>query len=138
MTKKIKMESTTIKIEVNDNGDFILLPLGDEKFILDFYKMLDEVRKKINTDTGNNPDSDSDPENIIAKMQRMTEVSDFLFERTESVFGAGTCKKVFGEGRPGVIMFWEFFNKILPFLEEYQNEHNVGLKKYNAGRTGSV
>lgn len=37
--------------------------------------------------------------------------------------------EVFGECRPGVIMFWEFFNEILPFVENYLKDYDSGFKK---------
>lgn len=134
MGNKISMQSSTKKIEVNDDGEYILLPLGDDKFISSFYKMMDDVQKKIKSEQS----KDTGGDNIIEEMEKVVSVSDFLFERTESVFGAGTCKKVFGECRPGVLMFWEFFNAILPFVEEYQKECASAMKKYSPGRTGSI
>ena len=138
MGKQIRMKSTAEKIEVNDNGDYILLPLGDDKFVRSFYKMLDDVQKKIKTEPAPSLDGDSAPESIMQEMDRVIDVSDFLFERTEKLFGEGTCQKVFGECRPGLLMFWEFFNAILPFMEEYQKDCDSSLKKYSQNRTGSV
>lgn len=87
---KINVKSKVEKIEVNDNGDYILLPLGDAKFVLAFYDMMEEVQKKIK---GIKANSDDAPQDIRDELEKMASVSDFLFEQTEKVFGEGTCRK---------------------------------------------
>lgn len=138
MANSIRINSGTKKIEVNDEGDYILLPLADDKFIKSFYKMLDDVKKKTETAVSELPSEDESDETILGAMDEVIGVGDCLFEQTERLFGDGTCRKVFGEIRPGVTLFMEFFNAIIPFIEEYQQERDSRLNKYGAGRTGSV
>ena len=34
------------RIEVNDEGEYILLPVGDDQFLRNFYALVDEAQKK--------------------------------------------------------------------------------------------
>lgn len=138
MANSIRINKGVQKIEVNDDGDYILLPLGDDTFIQSFYKMLDDVKKKAETAAGESSSKEESPESILGEMEKVVGVGDFLFDKTEHLFGEGTCRKVFGEIRPGVSMFMEFFDAIIPFIEEYQRERDSRLNKYGAGRMGSV
>ena len=100
--------------------------------------MLDEVKKKAETAAGESSSKEESPESILGEMEKVVGVGDFLFDKTEHLFGEGTCRKVFGEIRPGITLFMEFFDAIIPFIEEYQRERDSRLNKYGAGRTGSV
>lgn len=138
MANGIRINSGVKKIEVNDDGDYITLPLGNDTFIRDFYKTLDDVQKRVKDEQSKVKSSSDDSDNILEEMDRVIGVGDYLLEQTERLFGEGTCKKVFGDMRPGVSMFMEFFDAIIPFIEEYQKERDSRLNKYGAGRTGSV
>lgn len=138
MANSIRINSGNLKIEVNDDGEYIILPLGSEKFIQSFYKMMDDLRKKTETAANELKASDESPESILNELDQVVSVSDSLFEQTEQLFGEGTCRKVFGETRPGIIPMIEFFDALLPFIEDYQKERASRLNKYDAARTGSV
>lgn len=130
----IRVNSGAKKIEVNDAGDFITLQLGSDHFIRDFYKIMkyieEETKKK--TDKENHDITEETIENVVT-------ISGTVFNMVEDLFGLGTCKKVFGDiENPGIGLFLEFFDSLLPFIEEYQKERDAKFSKYGAGRTGSI
>lgn len=131
MGNSIRIDSGTKRIEVNDNGDVILLPLGDDGFVRDFYKLVDSFREK--TQALNVDDSD-----IIGSMDRVAGMNAGLKEQVDKFFGDGTCEKVFGPITPGIDYFLEFFYQLLPFFEEHTQKRVSRMNKYSAGRTGSV
>lgn len=131
MENSIRIDSGTKRIEVNDNGDVILLPLGDDGFVRDFYKLVDSFREKAQTVT-------VDENDIVGSMDRVSELNAGLRDQTDKLFGEGSCKKVFGDITPGVDLFLEFFTQLLPFFEEHTRKRVARMNKYSAGRSGSV
>lgn len=118
------------RIEVNDDGECIILPVGDDSFVKKFYELVEDTKKKAD---GMQPDN----ENIMGFMDDVIEFDKELKERVDGLFGADTCRKVFGDILPSVDMFIEFFSLILPFFEDYKKDRMTKLNKYSAGRKGS-
>ena len=131
MGNSIRIDSGTKRIEVNDDGEVILLPLGDDGFTRDFYKMLDGLQKKADA-------MKVDENDIIGSMDRVAAMNAGLKAEVDKLFGAGTCKKVFGDITPSIDLMTDFFFQLLPFFEEYANKRTSRMSKYSAGRTGSV
>lgn len=134
MENKIRITRGIKKIEVNDDGEFILLPVSDDGFVVRFYKLMDqisgqaeELEKQETADITGQLDL---VEKIVA-IERKTK------QDVEDLFGEGTCRKVFGEILPSMDLFVEFFGSILPFFEEYKKERMRKMGKYGADRTGS-
>lgn len=127
----IRINSGTKKIEVNDEGDYILLPLGDDGFTRDFYKLLNGFQKRAEA-------VKLDNEDITGSMDQIAKLNGEMAEKVDVLFGAGTCKKVFGDITPGVDLFMDFFYQLLPFFEENAKKRAEKMNKYNAGRNGSV
>lgn len=134
MENKIRITRGIKKIEVNDDGEFILLPVSDDGFVVRFYKLMDqisgqaeELEKQETADITGQLDL---VEKIVA-IERKTK------QDVEELFGEGTCRKVFGEILPSMDLFVEFFGSILPFFEEYKKERMRKMGKYGADRTGS-
>ena len=56
----------------------------------------------------------------------------------DEVFGAETCKKVFGDITPNPFMIADFFDQIGPIAEKYANGRTKELyEKYNRSRKGN-
>ncbi len=127
----IRVSSGTKKIEVNDEGEYITLPLGDDGFTRDFYRLLDDFQRQAQA-------VKVTEEDITGSMDQVVALNKELSEKVDSLFGAGTCKKVFGVLTPGVDLFLDFFTQLLPFFEASVKKRSEKLNKYNAGRTGSV
>lgn len=131
MGSSIRVDSGTKRIEVNDDGDVILLHLGDDGFIRDFYKLVETFQQRAES-------VKVDESDILGSMDRVTSLSAATKEDVERLFGEGTCKKVFGDITPSIDIFLDFVYQLLPFFEEYSKNRVSKMKKYSAGRTGSV
>lgn len=134
MGNSIRINSGAKKIEVNDAGEFIILPLGDDNFIREFYKTLKEMQDSIQKIQ----DDKIKDDDIIGGMDQIITVNDMLTEKVDKLFGDGACRKIFGDIKPGHTMFVEFFEQIVPFIEDYQREREARLTKYGADRRGSA
>ena len=118
------------RIEVNDEGEYILLPVGDDQFLRNFYALVDEAQKKA-------AEIQTDSNDILGSMDVIVAFDKYMMERVDGLFGAETCHKVFGNILPGVEMYLEFFTLLTPYLEEYKKDRAEAISKYSAGRRGS-
>lgn len=133
MNGKIRISNGVKKIEVNDNGEFILLPVSDDGFVLSFYRLMEDIKK-----SGNELSEEIGGEETVDSVEKIVAVEREIKQKVDALFGDGTCKKVFGDILPSMDLFVEFFGSLVPFLEEYKNERTAKMEKYNAGRTGSA
>lgn len=133
MNGKIRISNGVKKIEVNDDGEFILLPVSDDGFVLSFYRLMEDIKKK-----GGELSEEIGGEETVDSVEKIVAVEREIKQKVDALFGDGTCKKVFGDILPSMDLFVEFFGSLVPFLEEYKNERTAKMEKYNAGRTGSA
>lgn len=133
MNGKIRISNGVKKIEVNDDGEFILLPVSDDGFVLNFYRLMEDIKKR-----GNELSEEIGGEETVDYVEKIVAVEREIKQKVDALFGDGTCKKVFGDILPSMDLFVEFFGSLVPFLEEYKNERTAKMEKYNAGRTGSA
>lgn len=133
MNGKIRISNGVKKIEVNDDGEFILLPVSDDGFVLSFYRLMEDIKKR-----GNELSEEIGGEETVDSVEKIVAVEREIKQKVDALFGDGTCKKVFGDILPSMDLFVEFFGSLVPFLEEYKNERTAKMEKYNAGRTGSA
>ena len=61
-----------------------------------------------------------------------------VMREVDALFGADTCRKVFGEIVPGIELFDDFFSQLLPYFEAYNRERAEKLGRYSAARTANV
>lgn len=133
MNGKIRINSGVKKIEVNDDGEFILLPVSDDGFVLSFYRLMEDIQK-----SGESVSRDIVDVPAVDQVEKIVETEREIKAKVDTLFGDGTCKKVFGDILPSMDLFVEFFGSLVPFLEEYKNERAAKMGKYNAERTGSA
>lgn len=127
---RISISSGAKRIEVNDSGDYIILPVGDDSFIQRFTSMMEEIQ-------GQAQSLKMDEQDILGSMESLVAIDQSIKEKVDNLFGEGTCKKVFGDILPGIDMFFEFFEALLPFIEEHQKSRADKMNKYSASRAGS-
>lgn len=132
MDGKIRVSSGVKKIEVNDQGEYIILPLSDDSFVSRFYKLLDEI-KRTGEELAKSPDTPD-----ITTVDSIVELEKSVRTKTDELFGAETCRKVFGDVLPSMDLFVEFFGQLVPYFEEYKRERLAKMNKYDAQRTGSA
>lgn len=129
--EKIRVNSG-IKIEVNDDGDTITIPVEDMMFMDGFYGMIDKF-----TDAStrlSNLQTDDTREQLSAVIEECKMVT----QEIDTLFGADCCKKVFGDIVPSPYVVMDFFDKIVPIIGKYANERQDRIaQKYNRNRQGS-
>ena len=94
-------------IEVNDSGNTITVNLGDISFTSNLLSLLQDFGEAAERISGKAAElSGTDPE----KPTKLMELADFnvnvcntLKQRVDDVLGPDTCKKVFGDGTPGML-----------------------------------
>lgn len=134
MENKIRVGSGIRRIEVNDNGECIMLPVSDDNFTVQFYRLMDGISRQAK-EIG-----ESEPEDItgqIDAVEKIIAIEKDTKRKVEELFGEGTCHKVFGDVLPSMDLFVEFFGSLVPFFEEYKKERIGKMGKYGANRTGS-
>jgi hypothetical protein len=63
----------------------------------------------------------------------------YLKDQIDSVFGADTCRKVFGDIVPSLDHVALFIEALNPYFDQYAKDRHKAVKgKYNAGRKGNV
>lgn len=119
----IMIDAGTKVIGVNDNGETIRLPLGDQEFTRSFLKLMQEFSEKAQeiSEQIRSVKEDTD------KVTQLVTVADLnlticrqMKERVDAVFADEVCRKVFGDIVPGLDAFSEFFEKLSPFVLEHQ------------------
>lgn len=139
----IRVNTGAKKIEVNDEGECITLNFGDQTFPTRFFAMRDEIEAKFPEFNAKFQEIDKagldEMEYAKAVAQMNLEIHEFFASKIDGLFGAETCRKVFGDIVPGLELYADFLDKISPFFQAYGQEKARKLTaKYNAGRKGNV
>ena len=123
MSNYIRVNREAQKIEVNDSGDFIMLELKNTTFMSNLIGLMRELEANSKNLLSQVPQTECNSvEEVSAVMDQAAEVCGRLAERTDEVFGAGTCRKVFGEHPPGIYEFYDFFGQIGALIRKYGEE----------------
>lgn len=128
----IRVNSGNLKVEVNDNGDFIVLR-KDINFInkvSDFVNGLDGVKaeydKKIEAISEDEENYDDKVLDCVFGLHKD------LHDGIDFLFGKDTCKKVFGDGVEDVIPTLDgvvdFFEQISPYIAKLAESMTLSNK----------
>lgn len=139
----IRVDTGVKRIEVNDDGDYIALNLNDHDFPNRFFAMLDKVQNIADEAEPKEKEIRESCEPGSMEFLRAfsaldNEVHRAISAEVDALFGPGTCRKVFGDIVPGVELFDDFFQQLMPYIEEFGRERAKRLSKYSAARTGNV
>lgn len=144
---KLRVDSGIKNIEVNDNGDYISIPISDAAFyerfgmlMKNFEKKQAEIEKEVvalSEKHKEKPNNDTDA--IIDSIQLYSELCKYTCAELDKLFGEGCCRKVFlGIQNPSVELIGDFFEKITPLLNQYVQERNQRINLiYNRNRKGA-
>lgn len=139
----IRVNTGAKRIEVNDNGDYIVLDFSDNSLPDRFFSMIDRVQKhgddcakrleEISTEQKEGSEG-----YVRATSALLRKVHEEIMGEVDELFGTGTCKKVFGDIVPGIELYDDFFTQLMPYFEQAGKERAQRMKKYSAARTGNV
>lgn len=144
---KLRVNSGIKNIEVNDNGDYISIPVSDMTFYqkyADLMKNFTEKQEEINRKADEfsekhkgKPEDDTDA--IIDAIDLFAEVCRYTCEGIDRLFGEGCCRKVFvGIENPSIELIGDFFDQITPLIQQYADERNQKINlMYNRNRKGA-
>ena len=134
MAEKISLRVPvdSVEVEVNDNGDVILLNVGDERFmqkLYDFSMNVSERAREL---------SETQTEDIKQAIELDIELHTWLKEQFDELFGDKSYEKVFGKDIVvGSEFVLEFLDNILPVIQKYTDKRVAKFNKYSADRVGS-
>lgn len=139
----IRVSTSVKRIEVNDNGDCIELNFSDNSFPDRFFNMLENVQKRqedIQAQDREIKEKFGADEYAVLQHEAalFRQMHESIMKEVDELFGADTCRKVFGDIVPGIELFDDFFHQLIPYFEEYGKERAAKLSKYSADRTGNV
>lgn len=139
----IRVATGAKRIEVNDDGDYITLDFSDNSLPDRFFAMVDRVQGRAN-------EAVPEAEKIEAQHEKGSEgymrataalwrnVHEDIMAEVDGFFGAGTCKKVFGDIVPGIELYDDFFTQLMPYFEQAGKERAQRMSKYSAARMGNA
>jgi len=140
---KLRIDTGAVKIEVNDKGECIVLPFGDQSFPTRFFNLIDSFQSREDEYKKRAEDIDngdlSELEKARAGVSLNLEIHEKLRAEIDAIFGPETCRKVFGDIVPSIELYAAFFEALTPYFEKYGRERQKQMAaKYNAGRKGNV
>lgn len=144
---KLRVDSGIKTIEVNDNGDYISIPISDASFFERFGKMMknferkqaeiEQQGKELSEKHKDKPDDDVDM--IVDTMGLYSKLCKEVCAELDNLFGEGCCRKVFvGVENPSIELIGGFFEQITPLLQKYAQERNQKINlMYSRNRKGA-
>lgn len=144
----LKIDNGMRKIGVNDEGDYIELSVNDKNLterFADLLKWMDEEGKNLEEKGkglvekhGNVPLMETDAEGkriintpvVCDVIKEETDLYRRCCEKIDYVFGADTCRKVFGNVVPDEVLIWEFFEQMSTVLEKMSAERGEKISSF--------
>lgn len=140
----LRIDSGIKNIEVNDNGDYISIPISDASFFERFGDMMKNFERKQaeieqqgkELSEKHKDKSDDDADMIVDTIELYSKLCKDVCIELDNLFGEGCCRKVFvGIETPSVELIGDFFEQITPFLQKYAQERNQKINlMYNRNR----
>lgn len=129
---KLRIDNGTKRIEVNDNGDFIELPLGDQSFPDRFFEFANKVIGRYEGISGS-----IDLLEAEEQRKKMLEIARENMKDVDELLGEGACRKVFGDIVPDDYMIMELFEKLTPFIQKHGKQRREEIQKKYAPKRAS-
>lgn len=144
---KLRVNNGIKNIEVNDNGDYISIPMSDAAFYERFGAVMKKFEQKEAEYTRRAKElsekhKDKPDDNIDAIVDGFNLYADLCKDtcaELDKLFGDGCCQKVFlGVENPSVELIGDFFEQITPLLQKYAQERNQKINlMYSRNRKGA-
>lgn len=122
-----------IVVNVNDEGETIVVNVEDQCFIERFYAVLDNLHKA-------SAEMNADSLKALEERQqinKLIETTREIMQDIDMLFGEGCCRKVFGDVVPSMYLIADFFDQLTPIAEQYIGKRKQFIEqKYNGNRKG--
>lgn len=133
MAETLRINVDNVVLEVNDNGETITLPLGDERFTKRLYDYVSHMQ-----DEAKSLDEKKDSDDIISIVDANIGFHEKIKTEFNEMFGDRAYEKVYGDDiLVGVEYIIQFIDQITPYIEKHQKNRAEKLTKYSADRVGS-
>lgn len=127
----LKITGRMLRIAVNDDPDRVIsFDPADAMFAERFYSIYREFdgkraeleRRSVELDEGSTQlDENGIPTNVSEGLAFIREICDFMRNRIDYVFGAGTSQKAFGDSY-NIESIVQFFDGMTPFVQKARSE----------------
>lgn len=141
---RITVNSGVKKIQVNDEGECILLPVGDQAFMSELLTLMQDLETISTQQADRAAEIDKMPEGTqkedvekaAAVAASNLEICNKIKTRVDETFHDEVCRKVFGNITPSILAFSEFFDQLGAIISEYMGERKAEsqrrIAKYTA------
>lgn len=132
MENKIRVNSG-ITVEVNDNGDTIIINAENQCFIDDFMGLNEKLEVMTRELEAPELKEMSEREQLHLVMDKTREIMADI----DTLFGEDACKKVFGDIVPNPYLIADFFEQLMPITKQYMDARQKKIaEKYSKRRKG--
>lgn len=145
MDGKIRVDNGSKRIEVNDNGDYIILPMGDRSFPARYFRMAANMNVALDASSVEAEKLDAEyeghndtPEYYAALHEFECKTYSRVIQEIDNLFGEGTCRKVFGDIVPEMDLYFDFLAQLQPYFEAHAAVRAEKMQKYSAERLGNA
>lgn len=136
MEKLKRKINNEIKIEVNDNGEYITINLADVEFPQKFMALFEGTQKQFSELSMRKEQYEM--ETPQRQLEYEIEISKSIMKNIDYLLGEGACKKVFGDIVPDIYAITDFFEELIPIMQKYGKQRNTTIQgKYSHNRKGS-
>jgi hypothetical protein len=135
--ESIKVNAGIIRLQINDTDDVLEFNPTDILFAEKYYQIYSEFQSKQQEylERSAKLDADKDkldengvPYNFLQGIELVKEVCGYMSEKIDWLFGAGTCRILFG-GAMSIDMISQFFEAITPYIESARNKKVVAYSR---------
>ena len=135
MEKQSLRVNSGIKIDVNDNGDYIVAYVGDQNFVRKFYDMVEKMNRVAESMNSEKVGRMNTMEQLQVSMENAKE----MMVEIDKVFGEKACEKIFGAGViPSGYALSDLFEQLIPVFQGYADERQKKIaEKYGRNRKGN-
>ena len=137
----IRITRNIKRIEVNDQGECIVLDFDDLNLPYRYYNMLrkmEQDRIKFNEELAEKLKGKTDEEATAELIEAERRLNIYFRDAVDEVFGEGTCRKVYGDILPSIEMHMQLFDELRPYFEEEAKRRREKMNRYSARRTGDA
>ena len=130
----IRVNTGNLKIEVNDNGDTIILrkDMGFINKVVNFSDGLSALQREFDEKA-----KLIDKDDVNAMQALLYDTHKQLHDALDMIFGTDTCKKVFGDGEVDVIptldQVTDFCEQLIPYIQQIAKSLGDGYKQKTSG-----
>lgn len=122
--ERLQFDNGIRRIQVNDNGEYIELPMADASFPNRFYDFADKMIKRYQNAAEGKIDLMESTEQLL----KLEELSRESMKDIDTLLGEGTCGKVFGNMVPDGYAIISFFEQLTPYVKKFGNERTQSIQ----------